>query len=248
MKRTLLEITQEILNEMDADNVNSIDDTIESQQVAEIVRSCYNEMISNRNWPHLRNLIQFEASGTVSKPSHMKLPANVRELSEVKYDVRKTSSGKKEFRTISYMEPQEFLSYIASRDSLASDVQVVNDFSGVQLLIYNDLAPSYYTSFDDEYLVFDSFNSSIESTLQQSKTQGLAYIEPEWSHEDGAYPDLPPDAFSKLIEEAKSTAFLTLKQMANEKAEQRAARQGRWLALKSWRVDGSLKTPNYGRK
>lgn len=40
-KRTLLDIVQEILNDMDSDEVTSINDTIESLQVANIVRSCY---------------------------------------------------------------------------------------------------------------------------------------------------------------------------------------------------------------
>ena len=50
MKYTLLEIVQEILSDMDSDEVNSIDDTVESQQVASIVRSAYMAIMSNRNW------------------------------------------------------------------------------------------------------------------------------------------------------------------------------------------------------
>ena len=62
MQKTLLQIVQSILDEMDADNVNSIGDTIESIQVASIVRDCYEELLSNRNWPHMKQLIQLEAS------------------------------------------------------------------------------------------------------------------------------------------------------------------------------------------
>ena len=52
MKYTLLAIVQEILSDMDSDEVNSIDDTVESQQVASIVRSAYMAIMSNRNWAH----------------------------------------------------------------------------------------------------------------------------------------------------------------------------------------------------
>ena len=54
MKMNLLEITQDILNDMDGDEVNSIDDTFESAQIAQIIKSTYYAIISNRNWPHTR--------------------------------------------------------------------------------------------------------------------------------------------------------------------------------------------------
>ena len=153
MKRTLLEIVQEILSEMSSDEVNSINDTIESQQVANIVKSCYNELISNRNWPHLKKLTQLDSSGTLSKPVFLKMPEVLREMELVKYDCRKTSSDKKEFKEIKYMHPDEFLSYVNKRDSLKSNVRTIAD-SGVELLIVDDKAPDFYTSFDDVYIVF----------------------------------------------------------------------------------------------
>ena len=61
-KKTLLEIVQEILTDMVSDEVNSIDDTVESQTVASIVRSVYESMMANRNWPHTKQLVQTEAS------------------------------------------------------------------------------------------------------------------------------------------------------------------------------------------
>jgi hypothetical protein len=61
-------------------------------------------------------------------------------------------------------------------------------------------------------------------------------------------PDLPIEAFPLLEEESKSTAFFTLKQMANQKAEQKANRQSKWLSRKAWRAAGGVKFQNYGRK
>ena len=40
-KMTVLEMVQDILNDMDSDEVNSINDTIEAQQVANTVRTVY---------------------------------------------------------------------------------------------------------------------------------------------------------------------------------------------------------------
>jgi hypothetical protein len=40
-KMTLLEIVQDVLNDMDSDEVNSISDTVEATQIANICRSVY---------------------------------------------------------------------------------------------------------------------------------------------------------------------------------------------------------------
>lgn len=244
MRKTLLEIVQDILNDMDGDQVNSINDTVESQQVAQIVRSCYEERIANRNWPHLKKLIQLDHAGELSKPNYLKAPDNLKELEELQYDV---GEGKKQYRRITYKEPSEFLMFVNMRDSSNPNVLTVQDYTGAELLIANDKAPTYYTSFDDKHLVFDSYDANEDDTLKKAKTQCIAYIFPEWTHTDDFIPDLPTEAFPMLVEEAKSASFFALKQMINDKAEQKAGRQSRWLARKAWSVKGGIIYPNYGR-
>jgi len=122
------------------------------------------------------------------------------------------------------------------------------DNSGVEMLIFNNQPPAYWTSFDDTHIVTDSYNAAVETTLRKSKTQCIAYVFDEWVHEDSAIPIIPMDAFSALLEEAKSTAFMNVKQMPNQKAEQKASRQQRWLSRKSWRAKGGVRYDDYGRK
>lgn len=248
MKKTLLGMTRDILNDLDADEVNSIDDTTEAQQVANIIKQCYEEMVTNRNWPHTRKLIQLEASGSLDRPNYLRLPDRLKELEDFRYDKRTQTDTKVRLQPVKYLEPDEFLRVIANRNSDNTNVSQIQDFSGSTLLIYNDKPPQYWTSFDDTYLVTDAYDSAVDDTLKSSKTQCLAYIDPEWVHEDDAIPDLPTDAFAALQEEAKSVAFVTLKQMANQKAEQKSQRQNRWLSRKAWRASGGVRYENYGRK
>lgn len=248
MKKTLLQIVQSILDEMDADNVNSIGDTVEAIQVASIVRDCYEELISNRNWPHMKHLVQLESSNDVELPNYLKIPSKLKELEAIRYDKRKETSADKVFSKVVYKSPEDFLQLLGNRKSSQTNVKIVVDRSGVELLIINDKAPEYYTSFDDEWLVFDSYNKNVDDTLQKSKTQAIAYLFPNWVHSDSAIPDLPDEAFPLLIAESKATAFFALKQMINDKAEQKAQRQNRWLSRKAWRVNGGINYPNYGRK
>lgn len=249
MKRTLIDIVREILSEMDSDDVNALGDTVESLQVASIVRSCYFEMLSSRNWPHLRKLVQLEHSGDPNRPTHMKVPENIKELVFFKYDKAKENSTTLEtYSDVKYKYPDEFLRLTASRNNNNNHVVSVMDFSGSKLLIIDNLAPSYWTSFDDNYIVCDSYDKAVDDALQKSKTQALLYSNPVWIHLEDAIPDLPDEAFPALVEEAKSTAFITIKQMANDKAEQKARRQERWLSRKAWQTKGGIRYDDYGRK
>jgi hypothetical protein len=246
MKMTLLEMVQDILNDMDADEVNSLDDTVEAQQVAQIIKTCYYEVLGNRNWPFMRKLMQLEASGNPAKPNYLRLPDNLKEFISFKYDNGTPSEPL--LQDVVYKEPDAFLRYISSRNGALPSVTTVTDFGGSKLLIVNDQPPKYWTSFDDTYLVTDSYESGKETTLQQSKSQCLAYLVPVWNRTEEAIPELPIDAFPALLAEAKSVAFLTLKQVANQKAEQSSQRQQRWLSRKAWRAAGGIQYPNYGRK
>ncbi len=248
MKMTLLEMTQDILNDMDGDEVNSIDDTFESQQVAQIIKTCFFEMVSNRNWAHLRQSIQITPSGNSAYPTHMIVQEEIKELSFINYNKAKVGTTKKEYSSVRWVEPDDFLRVTNKRNSDKDDVDVIQDYTGVELLILNDEAPSYFTSFDDKHLVFDAYDSDVDSTLQQSKVQAMAYVMPSWEVDDDFIPNLPTEAFSGFLEEAKRTAMFKLKQVNDVIADQKAARQQRWLSRKNWTVNGGVQYPNYGRR
>ncbi len=157
-KKTLLEIVQEVLSDMVSDEVTDIDDTVESQTVASIVRSVYEAMLANRNWPHTKNLIQLDSLVDVSKPVYLKMPERLKELVSLSYDVKKNGSDSTLYQTIKYKDPESFLRYLSNRDEKKDNVVPVVDFSGVKLMIFNDKAPEFWTSFDDNHIVFDSSN------------------------------------------------------------------------------------------
>lgn len=247
-KLTLLDITQDILNDLSADPVNSITDTVESQQVAQIVKSTYFALMHVRNWRGNQQLLNLIASGDASLPTHVTLPENLSELSFVNYDCRLQSDNRKVYRAVRYVYPDEFLRRQNQYDDTVDYIDVIQDPSGVQLLIRNDVPPTVWTSFDDKVLVFDSYNKNVEDTIQSSKIQAMGYVTPNWLMEDDFIPVLPEEAFTLLLEEAKSRASMKLNQQADQKAEQEAVRQNRWLVGKQWRAHKGARTPNYGRR
>jgi hypothetical protein len=248
-KMTVLEMTQDILSDMDSDEVNSIGDTVESQQVGQILKTTYHEIIDGvDHWPHLATLVQLEASGDNNKPTHMRMPENLQRLNWIKYNKRKSTDTKDKYADVSYMEPEDFLSFINQRNSSDSDVTSVTDFSNVTLLIKNDKQPQYWTSFDDEYIVFDSYDSAVDDTLVTAKTQCMGPRDAVFTISDDHIPDLPAKAFSYFLAEAKSVAFNVLKQSANAKEEQKSKRQRYRLSLGKWRQGNGITYSSFGRK
>lgn len=248
MSTTLLEIVQGIMSDMDADEVNSIADTTESEQVARIVVQTFKNMVANSTWANSRRLIELTASGNNTIPTHMYLPENVKELIAINYDKRTTPAGKKAYDECMYKYPDDFLRLVNSRDSSSVNVETIIDPTGVELLITNNAAPTYYTSFDDTTIVFDSYNKAVDSTLQAVKTQCLAYIYPTITMADGTIIDLPDDAIPALVEEATSRAQFKLRQFQDVKSEAESGKQQRWLSRKSWRAHAQQRYPDYGRK
>ena len=245
-KMTVLEMTQDILSDMDSDEVNSINDSVESLQVAQILKTTFFNIIEGRDYPHFNELFQFDTVGT-AKPNYLKIPETIENVNWVKYDCRKLSSDKTLMQEIKYLTPEDFINHVDVRDSKDSKVQVVADFSGINLNVYKDRAPEYFTSFNEEYIVFDNYNVNLENHVQQGKSQGHGKRAVSFTLSDNFTPDLPVQMFSYYLAEAKSTAFVTLKQMANAKAEQVSVSQKRRMSQDAWKLAKGIKYPNYGR-
>ncbi len=247
-KTTLLDMVQEILSDMTSDPVNSISDTYEALQVAKIIKRTYYNIINDRIWPSTGRLLSLTPSGDSGRPTHMRLEDEVIGISWVKYNTRRSSDSHDIYTTVKYKTNEEFLEIAFARDNSKSNVTTVMDYNGTPLFILNDAAPTCYTSFDDKHIIFDSFDSAIDSTLQGSKTQVFGEVEPAWSEVDSFVPDLPSKAFPYLINEAKSTAFIKIKEVFSQKDEQASVRQKGWLSRNKHRIDGDTRYPDYGRK
>lgn len=245
---TLLDVVQEVMAPMDSDEVNSIMDTIESEQIVTIAKSVYRNMVSNRNWPFFRRALQFNSSGSLDLPTHMNMQDEVKELVFLNYNVMREGDVRKRYDKMHWLEPDEFLYKTNQNNDDADNTVIVTDPSGIELIIRNDTPPRYFTSFDDITLVFDAYDKTVDDTLKSSKMQALGYIMPTFVPSDDWVIDLPREAISAYIAEVKSTCFIDLKQQVNEKAEAEARKQQSWLSRKNWRAHGGIQYQNYGRK
>ncbi len=229
-KMTLLQIVQNILSAMDSDEVNSIHDTVESQQVAEIVKETYYDLFSTITVPERVGVVRLESVSDVTRPNYLRLPSNVLSIDWVKY--RDSKDGK--YKDLCFLPADEFFER-ALRNSSGDDKTLITDESGVSYYIRLNQQPRYYTILNDKYLVADAFNQTYDSTLQSSKTFAWGEVEEAWENEDDFIPNLDVDLFPLFLSEAKSTCFITIKQIANQKEEQRSRRHRVHLQYRKWK-------------
>lgn len=253
MKYTLLELVQTIASSLDSDEINSITDSVESEQITKIVKTVYFDIIGRANLPEHYSLKNLQASGNSSKPVLMYVPSDVEEIKWIKYNNATIANPEIDMVTVQYQNLNTFLDRM---DGLLSTDSNIGSFthtvgSDVFTILYrNDVAPQHYTTFDDNTLVFDSYDSSVDTTLQSSKSRAYCKLVIPWTDSDTFTPDLDEEQFPLLLNEAKSLAWTELKQSAHPKAEQNARRG--WTHLNKHKYSAETlsdfdKLPNFGR-
>lgn len=329
--QTLLNIVQNILSAMSSDEVNSIGDTVESMQVAQIVQNKYYDIVARGDLTLDNQLFQLNPSDTPNIPVLMTLPVGVSRIDWLKYyDTNPADSTQTDqfgafshglntdlVSTVNWTTTSTTSNTIVSTGLVTFTVasstlpvvigQTVTVFSGINSMFGNvqqytgttmiikvtrstgsgtfnnwvlqstavpNAAPGYSyvqiapidhflditdryditqpnvltynftqggnnftfrylndrqcnlcTVISNNFVAFNSFDHTQDSTLQASKTQAWGQIVPPFQLTDTFIPTLDDQQFPLLLNEAKSLAFYELKQMSHQKADQEVQRQ-----------------------
>lgn len=243
-KYTLLQMTQKILSAMDSDEVETITETIESQQVVDTIERVFEEMLDRRNWEFMQNRLRQLDDPTSAPKVQLDIPSDVMKVDCVRYKNHDTG----EFDEIPYVSPKVFMQRMRGRDATQTEFEsaVIND--GVTVTVYNERRPNFYTSFNEKDLIFDAYDSGTEALLTGANSQMIGEVRPTFTQSDAFVPDIPERMFSYLLHESMSTCFLEITQKANPKAETVAQRQYRKLRqLETRTKDDRIKRVNHGR-
>lgn len=254
MRYNLLEMVKTILSAMDSDEVDSITDTVESQQVATLLKQVYYDLAVDLQLPEHDGLFELTASGSASQPTLMYVPSNVSRIDRILYNNKLSTETYSNYKEVYYKPWDEFLrSQTSLRDATAStigEMDFTNNSETFEVMYWNDRMPSWFSSVDDYTLVFDAYDSDEDTTLQKSKTQCYGSVYPTWTESDTFEPDLDPTQFSYFLNRAKVRAFAELKQAVN----QEAAAETRIQKVRNQKVKRRLpnltehqRLPNYGR-
>ena len=245
MKTTLLELVQSILSDMDSEAVNSISDSVEAQQVASVIEDTYYNIISNRDIPELKRIITLTSLSDSTRPTHFKYPENVKQLEEIRYNIA-LSSGVT-YAVVPFIDPLEFIARQSTDEDATAIIQVPDVDTSAVFLIRNDTMPTYYTSFDDEHIVFNAYDASVETIMQASKTMAYGTVYPTFSITDSFEPHLDDNMMPYLLAESKSVCFSLFKSGSDPKVEQAARRLKSYVQNDMFRTKQANKRPHYGR-
>lgn len=228
MKFSLLEMVQEILSSMDSDECNSIDDTVESWQVALLIRSVFYDLAIDLGLPEHEGLFELNASLDPAKPTLMTVPSNVSLVRNIKYNNQSATDTYSTYKEVSYRPFEEFLEAttgLMGQTSNVGQMSFTNNADTFEIMYASDKMPQFYTTMDDYTLIFDSYDSTLDTTLQKSKTMCMGVIYPTFDMVNTFTPDIDPPQFSLLKNRAKVRAFAELKQAQNAEAAGEARRQ-----------------------
>jgi hypothetical protein len=253
-KFTLLEIAQEIASAMDSEELNSLNDTQESQQIALLLKGVYYDCITDTNFPELNVLFQLNASGDESKPVLMTVPEDITLVKNIRYNIKEDGEVHANWKEL---EPVPFVDFLGYQNSLrdmdnSGSMELEIDGESFEIMYRTNQHPKYYTSVQNKYIIFDAYDNSIDAALQKAKTlcEGVRF--PEFVMDDNFIPPFDPTQFRYFIQKAKTRAFIELKQTQNPEAAGEARRQKIIIQKRKRRVpeiaEISKIKSRYGRK
>ena len=243
-KHTLLKMTQLILSSMDSDEVETITETVESDQVVKVIGRVFEELLDRREWEFTKHRPRQLDDDVTNPVTVLDIPDDVMHVEEVRYKDFDNS----DFVLLEYVSPAEFVQRTKNRDTTQSNIVSVTISDGVTTGVYNDRVPTFYTSFDEETLAFDAYDSANEALLQGSNSAILAQIRPAFTESDSFVAGFPQRMFSLYLHEAMSLAWIELKQEAHPKAEQIASREYKKLKQLERRVTKDVEMVDYSRR
>lgn len=219
--KNVLQYVQSCLSTMESDEVDSIAETAESMQVAELLKDLYYELINRQEWEFLKGAVTLTAAGDTAAPTKFTAPTGLRHLTNLWYNVADSGVSR---RHLQYVEPVEFLDRLGSGDAATGKLLVTHG-SQLQFYVRTDRQPTFYTTFDDNVVYCDAYDSTVESTLQTSKVSAWGVVIPDFTVEDGFEPELPEHMIPLLQATLNASAHLYFKQQASAPDEARVRRQ-----------------------
>lgn len=197
MKLTLLQLVQRILQVTDGEDVSDVGETDDAAVGVLIVNRAYEYMATHSRWRHFRRYTILESAaalnelgtpdGTFSFNRNMMYYAGNR---------------------LTYLLPEEFIAMTISRDTSESNIE---EITSNYIKVYNDRNPVYFTSINDDDLVFDAIPDSINGLLT-SDSRAMLYVAPTAVLQSNSEVfDLPAIAFPALELLCESFAFEDLR-------------------------------------
>ena len=223
MNRTLLYTVQRVLEKLNLDPVNSINDTEDALLISREAESTFYDLMTRAEWEDKVDLIEVNSVSDLSNPTALKLSQEVYNIKSLRYDVTTADDNNKLLRKIKWLEPEDFLEKSYHLNSSETNVVEVT-YKDIPLLVRNDEMPNYYTSFDNQTLILDSYDADTEDTLIGTKTVCYGTAVPSWSELDTFVIPLQDSLYPLYLSMLASACSIYMNSEVNQEDERRQAR------------------------
>lgn len=220
VNKTLLQYVQTTLSLMDSDEVDGITETTESLQVANLMSEVYYELMERQEWEFTKGAVTLTAQADVNNPTAFNVPESMRRLMNVWYNI--ATDGTLTRRELKWIEPTDFL-LLNSKSS--GDTKLITLGDQIQFYVRTDRMPTYYTTFDDQVVWMDAYDTSVETTLQQTKISAWGVSIPTFEVTDEFIPSIPKNMVPLLQSMLNKAAFAYYKQAASGEDVEKTRRQ-----------------------
>jgi len=220
MARTLLYTVQRVLEKLNLDPVNSISDTVDSLLISREAETTFYDLMTRAEWKDKIDLLEATSVSDLEQPTTLLIDADIHNITSLRYDVTTSSDTKK---VIIWMEPEDFLDMCYTRNSSNNNVQEVK-YKDIPLLVYTDKMPTYYTSFDNKYIVLDSYHSDTEDTLIGTKTICYGKRVPVWYQSDEYEIPVQDSLYPLYLSMLASACSIYMNSEVSQEDERRQAR------------------------
>lgn len=244
---TWLGVCQAIASDIDTLEFNSIADSPEAEQIAQVVLGVYNDLITDIA---LRDFGGFvEATPDPQHIGRIWLKQFATEVDSVELDISADANVNKYIK-LKYLSPDEFLQRFSRMidGSKPGFVEAPADKNGNATYYLNTARwPEYYTSFDNTTLVIDATKAAYVLSSSRWRLRSDIAKTVEVIQDELAPIGLTPEAERYLVAESRARAFDWIAQEPNAKSEYEARMRKRKLSRKNTRTRSSTRFPDYGR-
>lgn len=250
MKLTLLYCVQSYLRRTGGFYVDSIFETDESQDAAGIAEEVFYEM-----YQEYHNILSIQKERTLhgvsdpDKPNYLLIPSEIQKIDRSKIYYNISEDGGVKYHLVEYLTPNEFLEKTYSRASGATNTEIVEGFDRTKMVVENNKFPSFCTSFDGQYLTFDSYNKEFDTTLHESKTKVVSTEMPSFLIDDDFIIPVPEHLSSTYLNMFNAECYSALRQEENPRLNSKARRARIKLQQDNRNVGTSgIPKKRYGRR
>lgn len=222
--KTLLAVVQDAANSINKRIPESLDQTLETTRITNICIRELEEIYAEADWPFMKNIDQLESVSDANQPTKLKIPDNMNKVNEfiVRYRSDRVADTTQKNTTLHYIHPSVFITRQQALDSSATNTTKTTTNEGTVFYVLNDRPPNYYTSFDDNFIFLNSYDSAKESTVQQVNTTVISTVEPSILREVDEIVGLPNNFYVYWQQRCRASCWADIKNKLNQREEAKA--------------------------